>query len=77
MKSESENVSHSVTFNSLQLHGLELARLLCLCNSSGKNTGVGCLSLLQGNLSNRGTEPGSPILQEDSLLSVSPGKPWS
>ena len=77
MKSESENVSRSVMFNSLHLHGLEPARLLCLCNSSGKNTGVGCLSLLQGNLSNRGTELGSPILQEDSLLSVSPGKPWS
>ena len=77
MRSENENVSRSVMFNSLQLQGLEPTRLLCPCNSSGKNTGVGCLSLLQGNLSNPGIEPRSPILQEDSLLTVSPGKPWS
>ena len=29
-------------------HGLEPARLLCLQNSPGKNTGVGCHFLLQG-----------------------------
>ena len=29
----------------------------------------GCHSLLQGNLPNPGTEPGSPALQEDSLTS--------
>ena len=32
-----------------------------------KNTGVGSLSLLQGNLPDPGFEPGSPILQMDSL----------
>ena len=31
-----------------------------------KNTGVGSLSLLQGNLPDPGIEPGSPVLQ-DSL----------
>ena len=32
---------------SLWAHGLQPARLLCTCNSPGKNTGVGCHSLLQ------------------------------
>ena len=40
-----------------------------------KNTGVGCLSLLQGNLPNPGIKPGSPALQADSLSSEPPGKP--
>ena len=34
-----------------------------------KNTGVGSLSLLQGDLPDPGIEPGSPALQADSLLS--------
>ena len=38
-------------------------------DSPGKNTGVGCNALLQGNLSNLGIEPRSPSLQVDSLLS--------
>ena len=42
-------------------------------DSPGKNTGVGCHSLLQGNLSDPGIEPGSPAVQEDSLLSEPPG----
>ena len=33
----------------------------------GKNTGVGCHALLQGNLPNPGIEPRSPSLQADSL----------
>ena len=44
-------------------------------SSPGKNTGVGCHALLQGNLPNPGTEPGSPALQADSLSSETPGKP--
>ena len=35
----------------------------------GKNTGVGCHFLLQGNLLNPGIKPGSPALQADSLQS--------
>ena len=35
----------------------------------GKNTGVGCHFLLQGNLPNPGIKPGSPALQADSLQS--------
>ena len=44
-------------------------------NSLGKNTGVGCRFLLQGNLPNSGIEPWSPALQADSLWSEPPGKP--
>ena len=40
-----------------------------------KNTGVGSLSLHQGNLPNPGIEPGSPALQADSLSSEPPRKP--
>ena len=43
--------------------------------SPGKNTGVGCHALLQGNLPNPGIEPRSSALQVDSLPSEPPGKP--
>ena len=39
---------HSVVSHSLQLHGLEPARLLCPWDSPGKNTGMGSHFLLQG-----------------------------
>ena len=44
-------------------------------NSPGKNTGVCCHALLQGNLPDPGIEPRSPTLQADSLPSEPPGKP--
>ena len=44
-------------------------------NSPGQNTGVGSLSLLQGNLPNPGMEPRSPALQVDSLPTELSGKP--
>ena len=44
-------------------------------DSPGKNTGVGCHALHPGDLPNPGTEPRSPTLQVDSLLSEPPGKP--
>ena len=47
-KEESISVSHSVVSDSLQLHGIQSTRLLCPWNSPGKNTGVGCHSLLPG-----------------------------
>ena len=50
-------VSHSVMPNSLQPHGLSLTRLLCPWNSPGKNTGVGCHSLLQGIFLTQGSNP--------------------
>ena len=40
-----------------------------------KNTGVGSLSLLQGDFPNPGIEPRSPVLQADSLPAELPGKP--
>ena len=39
-----------------------------------KNTGVGRLSLLHGNLLDPGIKPGSPVLQVDSLPPELPGK---
>ena len=51
-------VSHSVGSNSLQPHELSTARLLCPWDSPGKNTGVGCHSLLQGVFQTQGSNPG-------------------
>ena len=42
-------------------------------DSPGKNTGVGCNALLQGDLPNPGIELRSPSLKADSLLSESKG----
>ena len=45
-------------------------------SSPGKNTGVGCRSLLQGIfLTQEGIKPGSAALQMDSLPAELPGKP--
>ena len=60
--------SCSVVSDSLRPHGLWPARVLWPQDSLGKNTGVGCHSLLQ-DLPDPGIEPGSPALQADSLLS--------
>ena len=52
--------------------------LLFPWDSPGKNTGVGCHALLQGDLPDRGIEPASPVtpaLQAVSLLAETPGKP--
>ena len=68
------SVSCSVVSNTLQHHGLQHARLLCLWDFPGKNTGVGYRFLLQGSSWPR-DKPGSPSLQADSLLSEPPDKP--
>ena len=47
-RGKSESVSHSVVSDSLQPHGLYPTRLLCPWDYPGKNTGVGCHSLLRG-----------------------------
>ena len=60
----------SVVSNSLRPHGLQPTGLLCPWDFPGKNTGVGCHFLLQGNLPDSGieSEPSvSPALQTDSL----------
>ena len=54
---ESESVSCSVMSDSLQLHGLYPITVLCPWDSPGKNTGVGCHSLLQGNFPTQGLNP--------------------
>ena len=54
---------------------LRLHRLYSPWNSPGQNTGVGSLSLLQGDLLNLGIELGSLALQVDSLPAEPQGKP--
>ena len=65
-----ESESHSVVSDSLQSH-----RLYSPWNSPGQNTGVGSLSLLQGNLPDPGIELGSLALQANSLPAELLGKP--
>ena len=57
-------------FDSLRPHGLHSP-----WKSQGQNTGVGSLSLVQGNLPNPGIKPRSPTLQADSLPAEPQGKP--
>ena len=58
----------------LQPHGLGPARLLCPWDFPGKNTGVGCHSLLQGIFPSQGSNPGLPHCRQ-TLLSEPLGKP--
>ena len=51
-------VSCSVVSDSLQPHGLQPARLPCPWDSPGKNTAVGCHSLLQGIFQTQGLNLG-------------------
>ena len=60
-------LSRSVVLGSFQPQGLSPARLHCPWYFTGKNTGVGCHFLLQGNLPDPGIEPVSLVLQADSL----------
>ena len=53
--------------NSLQLHGLWPARLLCPWNSLGKNTGVSSHFLLQGIFPTQGSNSCLLHWQVDSL----------
>ena len=52
------SVSHSVVPDSLRPHGLQPTRLLCSGDFPGKDTGVGCHSLLQGIFPTQGSNPG-------------------
>ena len=54
------SVSCSVMSDSLRPHGLWPTRLLCPWDSPGKNTGVGCHSLLQGIFLTQGLNLGLP-----------------
>ena len=51
-------------------------RLLCPWDSPGKNTGVGCHFLLQGNLPNPGIEPVSLVSPELASGFFATGATW-
>ena len=55
--------------------GLKPARVLCLWNSSGKNTGVGCHALLQGTFPTQGSDSCLLPWQVDSLPLSHQGSP--
>ena len=74
---KSESVSCSVMSSSLRPHGLKAAKLLYPWTSPGKNTGVGCHFLLQGDLHHPGIKPTSPAWQADSLPLSHLGRPQS
>ena len=59
----------------LRCHGLLPLRLLCPWDFPGKNTGVGCLFLLQGVFLTQGLEPESPTLAGEFFTTDPPGKP--
>ena len=57
VSNENESDNCSVMSDSLQPMDY-FASLLCPWNSPGKNTGVGCHFLLQGNFLTQGSNPG-------------------
>ena len=67
---DGQSESHSVMSDPLRPHGLYSP-----WDSPDQNTGVGSLSLLQGDLPNPSIKPRSPTLQVDSLPAEPPGKP--
>ena len=67
---ESESDSYSVVSDSLWHFGQQPTKLLYLWDFSGKNTGVRCHFLLNGDIPNPEVEPESPVspsFQVDSL----------
>ena len=63
----------SVVSDSLWPHGVKPARLLCLWDFPGKNTGIRCHFLLQGTFLTQGLNTHLLHWQADSLPLVSPG----
>ena len=61
--------------DSLQPHGLYPARLLCPWNFPGKNTGVDCHFLLQGDPPDPEIKPVSPALAGRFFTTEPSGKP--
>ena len=70
-----ERVSHSGVSDSSRPHGLEPARLLCPWDSPGKNTGVGCHSLLQGIFLTQGSNLGLLYCRQILYCLSHPGSP--
>ena len=64
--------------NSLRPHVLYSTRLMCPCGSLGKNTGVGCQSLLQGIFLTQGSNRGLLHCRQIHYPSEPPGShlPW-
>ena len=67
-------LSHSVVSDSLRLHGLQPARLLCPWGFSRPEYWSGLSCPLLGDLLDPGIGPRSPTLRADSLPAESPGK---
>ena len=61
------------SLQTLRHYGLQPARLLCLWDSPGKNTGVGCHALLQGIFPMEGWNLHLLHWQADSFPSEPPG----
>ena len=68
------SVKGSVVSDSLRPHGLWTAWLLCPWNSPGKNTGVGCHSLLQRIFQTQGSNSG--LLHCRQIFFFSSEPPW-
>ena len=71
----SSSVRCSVVSDSWWPH--EPARLLCLWNCLGKNTGVGCHSLLQGIFPTQGSNPDLPYCRQTLYHLSHQGSPMS
>ena len=69
-------LSDSVVSNSLQPHGLYPGRFLCLWNSPGKNTGVGCHALPQGIFPTQGLNPSLWNCRQVLYHLSHQGSPW-
>ena len=61
----------------LQLHGLKLARLLCLWDSPGKNAGVGCHFLIQSIFPTQESNPGLLHCRQTLYRLIHQGSPVS
>ena len=72
---KSRSVSHSVVSNFLQPHGLQPPQAPLSKGFLRQEYWSGLPFSPPGDLPNPGIEPGSPILQADSLPSEPPGKP--
>ena len=70
-------LSHLVISNSLQPHGMQLTRLLCLWNSPGKNTEMCCYVLLQGIFTTQGLNSGFPHCRWILYQLSYQGSPWN
>ena len=69
-------LSHSVVSHSWWSYKLQSARLLCLWDSLGKNTGVGCHALLQRIFPTQGSNPGLPPWRQILYHLSHQGSPW-